>query len=490
MASTAVPLGGTRQWSKPGWSPRRLVGLEFRRGPAMWLVPVALIPLWFILREDFSTPVALWVETGVMIRELLAVGGPLFGGAAAWVAAREHRRGAIELLATTPLPAPRRWVSTWCGTVLAAGLAGLVIAVPVLGLTAVRATWGNPVWWPVVVGFSALVAHTAVGFAFGAWLPSRFTAPMIAVLLFLGEVYVGTFAGNDSSILTYVSRLDNAIGNWRYLSPLAETSEDLSYGIWPAVGMWQTMWLLGGTGVMLSLVALRSRPTPGAVVVLVASLAVSLGGASEAVKRSPGREYFYGAYQAHTKDIEPKAYVPACQGSPVVVCLHPAYEPWLDAFATRVNRVLAPIADRPGVPMSISQIDQAYLSDSDAPRDGDETVRVYLWTEPMSLDIAISQATQCAMRECYRNEDYLVTSDDGSMAQDVIARWLLVQAGEPVDPWRIGNAYDLDGPGSQDDPLTPYVDRFSAMAPADQQAWFDEHLSDLIAGRVSLADLP
>ncbi|MEJ7763273.1 MAG: hypothetical protein WKF80_10825 [Thermomicrobiales bacterium] len=83
-----------------------MVDLEFRRGAAMWLIPLALIPLWFILRNDFTTPVSLWVETSVTIRTALNYLGPFFGGAAAWVAAREHRRGAGELLATTPLPGP------------------------------------------------------------------------------------------------------------------------------------------------------------------------------------------------------------------------------------------------------------------------------------------------------------------------------------------------------------------------------------------------
>ncbi len=485
MASTAAPLGGIRQRSKMGWSPRRLVGLEFKRGVATWLIPLALIPLWFIIRQDFTTPISLWVETGVSIRTALSYLGPVFGGAAAWVAAREHRRGAGELLETTPLPAPRRWVATWAGTALAALLTGLVVAVPLMTLTASRATWGGPEWWPIIVGLSAMVAHTAVGFAFGAWFPSRFTAPVMTVLLFLGEVYVGEFAGNGATILTLVSRLDNLIGEGRYLSPVAETSEDLAYGIWPAVGMWQTMWLLGGSVVMLALVALRTRRSAGAFLALIAGLTVSLGGATEIVQRTPGSLYFFTAFANHTRAATPATFVPTCQGDPVTVCLHPAYGAWMDEVVTRSDRVLAPIAGRPGAPVAITQLDPTprYTPVDIVSPEG--TVPFYLWSGNAGVDEAMRDIARCSIQSCY-DERQFALPEEAQLAQEVVVTWLLIQAGE-VD--ELTDDYGLYFQYSGE-PLTPYLDRFAALSPAERGLWFDRYLTDLLAGRLTLADLP
>jgi hypothetical protein len=46
------------------------------------------------------------------------------------------------------------------------------------------AVWGGPLWWPVAVGAGTVAAACAVGFAAGALLPSRFTAPTVAIVVF------------------------------------------------------------------------------------------------------------------------------------------------------------------------------------------------------------------------------------------------------------------------------------------------------------------
>ncbi|MEJ7763274.1 MAG: hypothetical protein WKF80_10830 [Thermomicrobiales bacterium] len=482
MASTAAPFGGIRRRSKARGAPH-LVDLEFRRGATMWLITVGLVALYFALRDQLSTPIAIWPEEVVSLRDAVAFLGPLFAGAAAWMASRDHRRGANELLGTTPLPAAARRVSTWAGSAIAAAMTYAVLVIPVMVVTSTRATWGGPEWWPVIVGLTAMIAHTALGFAFGTWFPSRFIAPVLAALLFLGQIYVGTVAGNGLTILTIVAQLDNLFGEWRYLSPIAETSRDVSYGIWPAVGMWQALWFLGGAGVMLSLAAMRPRPTPGAGLALVASLAVSLGGATAVVQRT-STDPFSSAFDDHMMANPAAAWEPACAGSQIAVCVHPAYEPWLDELATRVDRVVAPIAGRPGVPTTILQDDPTSSFGMAAGTPPQETVRIWLHSDAdWVLDNAVISTAYAIIQPNVFTSAGPVGPEQGLVAQEVISRWLLAQAGDATV--QVGFTH-----GGHPDQIAPYVSRFAALPPSAQQAWFDAHFADLLAGRLTLADLP
>jgi hypothetical protein len=74
-----------------------------------------------------------------------------------------------------------------------AALSYLLVVIASFTVTAVQASWGGPVWWPVAEGLVALVACSAVGFALGRLVPSRFTAPMAAVGAFV-VLYLGTHA--------------------------------------------------------------------------------------------------------------------------------------------------------------------------------------------------------------------------------------------------------------------------------------------------------
>jgi len=51
------------------------------------------------------------------------------------------------------------------------------------GVTA-QAAWGGPLWWPAAVAAASLPALSALGFAAGTLVPSRFTAPVAAVAAF------------------------------------------------------------------------------------------------------------------------------------------------------------------------------------------------------------------------------------------------------------------------------------------------------------------
>jgi len=49
------------------------------------------------------------------------------------------------------------------------------------------------------------------------------------------------------------------------------------------------------------------------------------------------------------------AYTPVCSHAPLPVCLHPAYADELAPLDTLVNRIAAPLAGTPGLPMRAEQ---------------------------------------------------------------------------------------------------------------------------------------
>ena len=90
-----------------------------------------------------------------------------------------------DLVAITARPRWARQLAAWAATTCWA-LAGYLACVAVLyGVTARQGAWGGPLWWPAAVGAASLPAFSALGFAAGALLPSRFTAPLAAVAAFL-----------------------------------------------------------------------------------------------------------------------------------------------------------------------------------------------------------------------------------------------------------------------------------------------------------------
>src|SRR6266540_2427942 len=81
-----------------------------------------------------------------------------------------------------------RWagqLATWAATTCWAIVAYLGCVAVVYGITARQATGGGALWWPVAVGVVGVAASCALGFAVGALFPSRFSAPLVAVAVFL-----------------------------------------------------------------------------------------------------------------------------------------------------------------------------------------------------------------------------------------------------------------------------------------------------------------
>jgi hypothetical protein len=105
-------------------------------------------------------------------------------GASAWMGSRESRRRTADLVSITARPRPARLLATWAATTCWALVAYLACVIVVYGVTAQQAAWGGPLWWPAMVAAASLPGLTALGFAAGTLVPSRFTAPLAALAAF------------------------------------------------------------------------------------------------------------------------------------------------------------------------------------------------------------------------------------------------------------------------------------------------------------------
>jgi len=162
----------------------RMIGIETRRSIGLWLWPLLVgLALFLAYADGLAWQVTFWVQASVLVRDGLLIVGPALGGAAAWMGGRERRRKIGDLLATTPRPAWARWSVTWAATAFWGALAYVLAGAYVLALAVRHTDWGAPVAWPMLVGLVAVPAYGAVGYALGSLLPSRFTAPLVAIAL-------------------------------------------------------------------------------------------------------------------------------------------------------------------------------------------------------------------------------------------------------------------------------------------------------------------
>ena len=136
-------------------------------------------------------------------------------------------------------------------------------------MIAARASFGGPLWWPAAVGAACLPAFAAIGLGAGALLPSRFTAPAVAVGAFF------TFALSTELITGSQSP-------WQ-VSPLVSAPWDLGpdagiatfYPYQPDLAIAQLMFLAGLTITILAAIATTRGSGPARPRALAAGLAAA-----------------------------------------------------------------------------------------------------------------------------------------------------------------------------------------------------------------------
>ena len=154
----------------------------------------------------------------------------------------------------------------------------------------------------LMVGLLAVVANSAVGYAAGYYLPSRFIAPLVAIGLFVAQF---------------------APINYAWVAPLLPASTYL-VGLYvfmevPRVAVQQGLWFCGICAVALAaVVAKRRRGDAISWTLLAGALLLCAAGfaASMLAVHRPG---FIFAPEA-----APFEYV--CEEGKITVCVHPAYE--------------------------------------------------------------------------------------------------------------------------------------------------------------------
>ncbi|WP_405658009.1 hypothetical protein [Streptomyces sp. NBC_00079] len=456
-----------------------LVRLETRRNVLLPLLPVLALLLWLSPYGLDLDAMALWPRRAGDLQAAVQGLGPLTAGAAAWMASRDVRCGTGDLLATTASPAWTRSLARWGATTALALLFYAAATAGLFALTAVQATWGRPVWWPVAVGGCTLLACSAVGYALGFACPGRFIAPLAAIGSFL-VLTAGLAAAALGSPYGRLSPLRLAIGD----------DDGVFYPVRPDLAVVQILFLTGLAVAAVGALCLPARSGAGrrarraaaaatAVGVLLAGCGIALAGTAH---DDPRGITVPALHQAGTDGAI--AFTPVCGHEPIPVCLHPAYRTLLPRTSALLEPVAAPLAGLPGIPVRIVQDTATPSADGDLADvriQGRPPVaaipRFLLHGATATPAFARSLRTALALA--------LVTppgrhAPQATPAQRALASWLVTHAGSTPDR----SLLPADGA------TTAAAHRLAALTPTRRTAWLRHHLTDVRAGRLTLTDLP
>jgi len=509
--TTAV--GSARSFGSMG--PARLLRIELRRNTMIWMLPLLAVAFWFDCYHWVSADTPVWYPRAAeLLDHELRDFSAFTAGVAAWVATRDSRRRTLDMVTSTPRPGWARLGATWVATtgwVLAAYLACVAV---VYGVTAAKVTWGGPPWWPAAVCAVALVAVSAVGFAAGLFCPSRFTAPLVAILTLL----LSSAIRSTSPYAMLWPTTNASPGNTGGL-PVAPADAGVFYHVLPDLPIAQIM-VLGGIGLAALGVVGLSRPAAGgprpaiggrwlrgaAAAVTVAGLAAA---GTAAGLTGTARQGAYGVVIPALHDAasdRPIPYTPVCEyDGTVPVCLHPAYRAYLDVVTAAAAPLLREMAGLPGAPVRVAEVPSDVLTSTD---DSNSTVwwaagsaitgtpPVFRFPMPQFPPgpaglTQLTEDVQEILAVTFVSDERLIPPGtdpgDGVQAQAAVELALL----RPFDP-QAGQDVGIMTPSS--DAPSPEVaaaaGRFAALPAAARHAWLADHLGALRAGQVTLAELP
>ena len=492
----------------------RLLRLELRHNAMAWLLPVAIVLFWLTTYRKEMAMLPLWNlrAAGLQSGAVLDFAVPVTG-AAAWTGSREARRRVTDQVTITARPRWARHLAPWAATTTWALAAYLGCVAVLYGVTEHQASWGGPLWWPAAVGAASLPAFSALGFAIGTFLPSRFTAPLAAIAsFFLLALSTQPIHGSQSA--------------WQ-ISPIVTGPWDLGsqagaatfYPFVPDLAIAQVLFLAGVTAALLGVLALPAGWAGRSVRVAAAGLtAAGLLAAGTAVALAgTGTMDAQGMIDIpalhNAADDQPLGFAPVCSDTAIPVCLNPAYADDLRLTTNALAPLLDQLVGLPGAPSRILQGAVSYQQDAGngisirpgAPR-GSDTSHVFPLVLPdqlpgpsMTVEQLVSQIEDQVAQSYGPNlVARLVDYQPGeSQAQDAVAKALLLAASPQADP--VSQAPST-GPDQAD--ATPWPDvtpgtpayaaavRFAALPAPTRHAWLVQHLAALRAGRITLAQIP
>jgi hypothetical protein len=503
----------------------RAMRLEIKHSPAVWALPVLAAIFYF---DTYRTAVGLtptWANHASVITGHMLIYICVFGaGLGAWAGTREGRRKTGDLLATTARAAWARQATVLAAAAFWMVLAFLVETAVIYVQTASQTTWGGPPLWPVAVGVVCTITACAIGFTAGTLFPGRFTAPIIAVAVFVLE-----FVGYKAVDSTYDFRFSG--GSYAVLTPgqglphLVEAG--VFYGIPPDVSIAQLIFIGGLLLVTAGLLALSpATRVPGVrglslaaaggrALVVLAAVAVAGGVAASATAYSlagtaqpsnlTGNWEIPALHDAASD--RPVPYTPVCTSTAFPVCIHPAFDAYLDAVSAALQPAAAEVAGLPGAPV------RAELAVDDVLPAAAGTTSVYAYSgtgagsvggswfggPPAEVINSIwTQGYQQSFLFWFVSGPAQNASGNPDPAQQAVADALLAKIGAPAPdlgppqkasapaPTQSGEA-SAQASAAQ---ISAAASRFQSLSSAAQRAWLTTHVAALRSGAVTLAQIP
>lgn len=162
---------------------------------------------------------------------------------------------------------------------------------------------------------------------------------------------------------------------------------------------------------------------------------------------------------------------PVCEGAPVTICTHPAYQPVLDEAITDAVKLVEPLLGLPNVPMRIEDGRGVAFTSGDSAR----------------LDLSLYAEMLVA------NDDTLRDGNLENPTQIAIRDWLMQRAGLPQ--WidcesNLPESSPHHNPGWPSRDTCSATGSFNQLSNAEQRTWLEAHYTDLRAGNLTLNDLP
>jgi hypothetical protein len=521
-AAPARPVPPRARRAAPAAGPARLLRIELRRSPMLWLLPVLAV-LFYVstYRPAMGNPPFWNIRSAMVQTHTMLVFAPLLAGAAAWVGSRDGRRDLVDLVGVTAVPRWAGQLALWAAATIWAEALYLAGVGVLYGVTAHQGAWGGPLWWPVAVGAAVVAASCALGFAAGVRLPGRFTAGLAALVVFLA-LAGGAFAIQDNQTYAQVWPL-NVQG------PFPSDSYGIFYPYLPDLAIAQVLFLAGLAGAALGALGLQAgaggrwlRGAAAAVTVAglaAAGIATGLAGTA----RLEANGMVIPALHDAASD-RPTPYTPVCSRGAVPICLQPAYRAYLPDVTAALGPLLGQLAGLPGAPVRVTQV--AVTSVQPGPSNGISFGGPVLSGRPPVFDLPLAGVTLPGegnasgaqftgfLRVQYGSSvvNDLVGLPPGAVTIGVIgvhqvagprhaAQFAVAQALErvlkltaPPPPHRSSAPGRAGGParGASPSPaqLQAAVDRFAALSAAMRHAWLATHLTALRAGRITLSEIP
>jgi hypothetical protein len=486
----------------------RMLRLELRHNAMALVLPVAVALFWLTgYRRAMAMP-PLWNirAASVQLNSVIDFVAPL-AGAAAWMGSREPRRRVTDMVTITPRAKWARLLATWAATTIWALVAYLACVAAVYAATSRQAHWGGPLWWPAAVGAVSMPAFTALGFAAGVFVPSRFTAPLAAIVGFFVLALSTEMIGHASNSYWQVTPV--VTGPWDF-GPNAGVAT--FYPFLPDLSIAQVMFLAGLAVAILALLGLPAGAggrtlravAAGLTAAGVAATVIAVELAGTATLDPYGMISIPALHDA--ANDQPIRFTPVCSHTAIPVCVNPAYESYLPSTAAALEPVLNQIAGLPGAPAEVLQETVTYQV---SPRDGIEVnpagprnngTAVYHLVLPIQMPLAAQTIAQ--MADQVRGDGWdLVTNfvGDGpgaSQAQDAIAAAIYLAGKLPgaaatfITSGQPGSDPSWSRARTQGTPANAAAQRFAALPAQTRRAWLAAHLAALRAGQITLAQLP